>query len=27
MTLAAGLVVSRDMLRGRGRENHPSNGG
>jgi dTMP kinase len=27
MTLAAGLVVSRDMLRGRGRENHASNGG
>jgi len=27
MTLAAGVVVSRDMLRGRGRETHPSNGG
>jgi dTMP kinase len=26
MTLAAGVVVSRDMLRGRGRKNHPSNG-
>jgi hypothetical protein len=26
MTLVAGVVVSRDMLRGRGRENHPSNG-
>jgi dTMP kinase len=26
VTLAAGVVVSRDMLRGRGRENHPSNG-
>ncbi len=27
VTLAAGVVVSRDMLRGRGRANHPSNGG
>jgi dTMP kinase len=26
MTILAGLVVSRDMLRGRGRERHPSNG-
>jgi dTMP kinase len=27
MTVAAGLVVSRDMLRGRGRDRHPTNGG
>jgi dTMP kinase len=27
MTVLAGLVVSRDMLRARGRERHPTNGG
>jgi len=27
MTVLAGLVVSRDMMRGRGRNRHPSNGG
>jgi dTMP kinase len=27
MTVAAGVVVSRDMMRGWGRERHPSNGG